>query len=103
MKKKDVPPSTVVSKVWLENAINHHEGINNSSVTKMDFNETKQVTNPLEFIKIIPCDRQGLHKATIEAQVNGENKTYNWTIKAKEQNQDKETFITSDLGPRLAR
>ena len=103
MKKKDVPASTVVSKGWLENAINHHEGVNKSSVTKMDFCETKQVTSPAEVVRIIPDNCQGLHRATIEAQVNGENKTYNWTIKTKEQNQDKEAFITSDLGPRLAR
>ena len=48
-KKKDVSASTVVSKGWLENAINHHEGVNNSSVTKMDFSETKQVNSPEEF------------------------------------------------------
>ena len=48
-KKKDVSASTVVSKGWLENAINHHEGVNNSSVTKMDFSETKQVNIPVEF------------------------------------------------------
>ena len=47
-KKKDVPASTVVSKGWLENAINHHEGVNNSSVSKMDFCETKQVISPVE-------------------------------------------------------
>ena len=48
-KKKDVSASTVVSKGWLENAINHHEGLNNSSVTKMDFCETKQVKSPVQF------------------------------------------------------
>ena len=47
--KKEVPASTVVSKGWLENAINHHEGVNNSSVTKMDFCETKQVKSPVQF------------------------------------------------------
>ena len=104
MKKKEVPASTVVSKGWLENAINHHEGVNSSSVTKMDFCETKQVNFPVEFVsRIITGNYQGLHRATIEAQVNGESKTYNWTIKAKGQHEDKETFVSSDLGPRLGR
>ena len=52
-KKKEVPASTVVSKGWLENAINHHEGVNNSSVTKMDFCETKQVNSQVEFVSRI--------------------------------------------------
>ena len=50
--KKDVPASTVVSKGWLENAINHHEGVNNSSVTKMDFCETKQVNRTVEIVEL---------------------------------------------------
>ena len=87
-KKRDVAtsPSQLVSKVWLENAINHHEGVNNSSVTKMEFAEVKM----------------GLHRASIEAQVNGESKTYNWSIKAKGDPGDKESFVTEDLAPRLA-
>lgn len=52
MKKKDVPVSTVVSKGWLENAINHHEGVNNSSVSKMDFSETKQVVNLIQCVTV---------------------------------------------------
>ena len=54
-------------------------------------------------LEILRVNYQGLHRATIEAQVNGENKTYNWTIKAKGQHEDKESFVSSDLGPRLAR
>ena len=46
---------------------------------------------------------QGLHKANIEAEVNGETKTYNWTIKAKTEAGDKESFVMEDLGPKLAR
>ena len=101
--KKEVPASTVVSKGWLENAINHHEGVNNSSVSKMDFCETKQVNRTVEIGRIIVSNYQGLHRATIEAQVNGESKTYNWTIKAKGQHEDKDTFFSSDLGQRLGR
>ena len=52
-KKKDVPASSVVSKGWLENAINHHEGVNNSSVSKMDLCETKQVSSSVEFVIIV--------------------------------------------------
>ena len=52
MKKKDVPVSTVVSKGWLENAINHHEGVNNSTVSKMDFSETKQVVNLIQCVTV---------------------------------------------------
>ena len=51
MKKKDVPVSTVVSKGWLENAINHHEGVNNSTVSKMDFSETKQVIHLIQCVR----------------------------------------------------
>ena len=47
-KKRDVTasPSQLVSKSWLENAVNHHEGVNNSSVTKMEFAEPSLVREP---------------------------------------------------------
>jgi len=88
--KSDMQQATVVSKEWLENALKEHEQSSSANIVNMEFSSVSK----------------GVHKAAIEANINGSVKEYSLVIKDAPKNDlasDKDTFVVADLGRKFGR
>ena len=98
-----------MTKTWFQNAINQHEGVINSSVIKMDFTKTPSVDINTKYLgmTVSNFNTQGDQNAVIEADVNGDIKTYSWVVKETPKSTggtfDKDTFVITDLGMKFGR
>ena len=98
-----------MTKTWFQNAINQHEGVINSSVIKMDFTKTPSVDINTKYLDMAVTHfyTQGDQNAVIEADVNGDIKTYSWVVKETPKSTggtfDKDTFVITDLGMKFGR
>jgi len=89
---------TVVTKSWITNAIKHYEGANNVEINRMNF-ETRSEQSGGKY-----------YEASISADLDdGSTKHYKWIIRPATNKAaldpsatDKDTYITSDLGIKLA-
>ena len=108
-KKSVIQPSTNVTKTWFQNAINQHEGVSNCNVINMDFTKTPSVDIITKYLvmTISNFNTQGDQNAVIEADVNGDIKTYSWVVKETPKSTggtfDKDTFVITDLGMKFGR
>ena len=108
-KKSVIQPSTNVTKTWFQNAINQHEGVTNCSVIKMDFTKTPSVDINTKYLgmTVSHFNTKGDQNAVIEADVNGDIKTYSWVVKETPKSTggtfDKDTFVITDLGMKFGR
>ena len=108
-KKSVIQPSTNVTKTWFQNAINQHEGVSNCNIINMDFTKTPSVDIIIIYLDmaISNFNTQGDQYAVIEADVNGDIKTYSWVVKETPKSTggtfDKDTFVITDLGMKFGR
>eukprot|EP00092_Neocalanus_flemingeri_P006024 GFUD01006492.1.p1 GENE.GFUD01006492.1~~GFUD01006492.1.p1 ORF type:complete len:1066 (-),score=329.83 GFUD01006492.1:50-3049(-) len=89
-KKGEIQQSTVVTKEWLQKAVNEFENNSFANVVNMDFSLVSK----------------GVYKATIEADVGGATKNYHWVIKDAPKSDatfNKDTFVIADLGIKMGR
>ena len=83
---------TVVTKEWIQSAVKLHEQEADVTVTDMSFKRANE-----------------MYSASITAQVAGKEKAYNWVIRVNPTEvdtnynaKDKETFMVSELGKKIA-
>merc|ERR1712123_434350 len=89
-KTSEIQPETVVTREWLQKAVNEFENDSFANVIKMDFTLVTK----------------GTYQATIEADVSGSLKQYSWVIKdapTSDVSFDKDTFVIADLGRKMGR
>ena len=103
-----IQSSENVTKSWFQSALIKHEQSNNCNIIKLDLSKNQMVRyfcfqNNLPRYEHLKGDQH----AIIEAEVDGDIKTYSWIVKEtpkiSDSSLDKDTLVIADLGVKFGR